>query len=191
MQWICSIALYMVLSGILLEMIADTKYYKFARWVAGVILLLQFIRPVAEAENLWNRFTATLLSFDYAMGADKILEEIYSANLTVENSVLVSYKSSISDQIGQLLYTNGLQLVGTELSVTEFGEIEKLSVTASYLDTEEPVPGIWIPTVIPVNPNRESKKNAFSPIELYIRGVLAEFYQIEENKIEVVIQEAG
>ena len=48
MQWICNIALFLVLSGIMLELIADTKYYKFARWVAGVILLLQFFKPLTE-----------------------------------------------------------------------------------------------------------------------------------------------
>ena len=43
MEWVCNISLFLVFSGLLLELIADTKYYKFARWVASVILLLQFI----------------------------------------------------------------------------------------------------------------------------------------------------
>ena len=39
--------------------------------------------------------------------------------------------------------------------------------------------------------DEEPKKTTVSPLELYIRELLAECYQIEENKIEVVIQEAG
>ena len=54
MQWIRDIALFLVFSGILLEMISDTKYYKFAKWVAGMILLLQFLKPLADTENLGN-----------------------------------------------------------------------------------------------------------------------------------------
>ena len=48
MQWLGNLALFMLVSGLMLEMIADTKYYKFARFVAGVILLLQFISPITE-----------------------------------------------------------------------------------------------------------------------------------------------
>ena len=51
MQWIRDIALFLVFSGILLEMIADTKYYKFAKWVAGLILLLQF-HPDLKASSI-------------------------------------------------------------------------------------------------------------------------------------------
>ena len=49
-----------------------------------------------------------------------------------------------------------------------------------------------IPTVVPVRLEEKGKKEkkTVSPMELYIREVLAEFYQLEENKIEVVIQEA-
>ena len=43
---------------------------------------------------------------------------------------------------------------------------------------------------MPVNISEVPKKNTVSPLELYIRETLAEFYQTEENKIEVVIQEA-
>ena len=96
MQWICNIALFLVLSGILLEMIADTKYYKFARWVAGTILLLQFLKPLTETGGLWERFMAVFQSFDYALGTDKVLEDIYQVNGQTENSVLEKYKETIT-----------------------------------------------------------------------------------------------
>ena len=82
----------MVFSGLLLELIADTKYYKFARWVAGLILLLQFIQPFTEVETIWERFTASFQSFDYAMGTDKVVEELYQIGEKTETSVLQNYK---------------------------------------------------------------------------------------------------
>jgi len=60
-------------------------------------------------------------------------------------------------------------------------------VQAVYLDTEERTK-IWIPTVAPINASEI--KQIVSPLELYIRETLAEFYRMEKNKIEVVIQEA-
>lgn len=189
MQWICSIAMFMVLSGIVLELIADSKYYKFARWVAGVILLLQFIKPLTASEELWSRFLMKFNSFDYALGTDRVLEEIYREEEQVENSVLAAYKNSIADQIGILLEKNGLSMVSTECSVKKDGSIEKLWVLATYQDgTKEYVSGI--PTVVPIRIGEVQQKKTVSPLELYIRELLAKFYQIEEEKIEVIIQEA-
>lgn len=189
MQWICNIALFLVLSGILLEMIADTKYYKFARWVAGVILLLQFFKPLTETEEVWNRFTAIFTSFDYALGTDRVLEEIYMADGQTEGTVLETYKEKVALQIDRILKNNGLKLADMELIVEKDGSIRELKVQAVYEDQQEQVE-ILVPTVAPVKITEKVKKNTVSPMELYIRETLAEFYQLEENKIEVVIQEA-
>lgn len=188
MQWICGIAMFLVVSGIILELIADTKYYKYARWVTGVILLMQFIKPLAENEFTRNRFYAIFESFDYALGTDKVLEEIYNADKQAENSVLSEYKAGIVRQMEQIFRKNGLKPVQTEISVAEDGTLEKLWVKATYLDGTEQKERL-IPTVVPVRIGEGERKKTVSPFELYIRGVLAEYYQMEESNIEVVIQE--
>ena len=189
MQWICSIAMYLVLSGIMLELIADTKYYKFARWVAGVILLLQFLKPLTDTEEVWNRFTASFRTFDYAVGTERVLEEIYEVDAQAEYSVLQEYKADIEEQISRMMQKNGLKLVQTEIGIAEDGTIEQMWVWADYLDGTEEKQTL-IPTVVPVRIGEEVRKNTVSPLELYIREMLAEFYRMEENNIEVVIQEA-
>ena len=189
MQWICNIAMFLVFSGILMELIADTKYYKFAKWVTGVILILQFLKPLSETETIWNRFMASFSTFDYALGTDRILEEIYQTSGQTEGRVLEQYKETVSDQIDRILKKNGLRLEQAQLLVEEDGTIEKMQIQARYLDGKESTQ-IRIPTVTPVRISDAPKKKTVSPMELYIRETLAEFYQLEENKIEVVIQEA-
>ena len=189
MQWVCNIALFLVLSGILLELVADTKYYKFAKWVTGVILLLQLVKPLAETDGFWNRFVSVFQSFDYALGTDRVLEEIYQVNGQTENSVLKKYQENISLQINEILQQNALLLSEAEITVSENGKVEALYIHAKYQDQQE-IREILIPTVVPVQIKQEKKQKTVSPMELYIRETLAEFYQIDENKIEVVIQEA-
>jgi len=189
MQWICNIAMFLVLSGILLELIADTKYYKFAKWVTGVLLLLQFLQPIREIEDIRNRFAANFTSFDYALGTDRVVEDIYRMEEQTENSVQLAYKKTIAKQIDRKLQDNGLKLMEAEITVAEEGNIEKMRILATYLDgTKERE--VLIPTVVPVRIDEEPKKTTVSPLELYIRELLAECYQIEENKLEVVIQNA-
>ena len=189
MRWVCSIALFMIFSGIILELIADTKYYKFAKWVAGTVLLLQFIKPFSQTDMIHERLVASFGSFEYALGTDRVLEEIYQADEETESSVLKTYKDRISVQINRILNKNGLRLENVELSVEQDGIINRMHVWARYLDGMEP-DGIRIPTVAPVSITEVLERKTVTPMELYIRETLAEFYQIEENKIEVVIQEA-
>lgn len=189
MQWLGNLALFMLVSGLMLEMIADTKYYKFARFVAGVILLLQFISPITEKEGIRNRFTAVFQNFDFALGSERVLEEIYQVNGQTENAVLETYKQTISEQVDQILQKNGLYLIRAELSVKTDGSIQRMQIRASYLDGSGKKE-ILVPTIMPVQIREEEKQDMATPLELYIREVLTEFYQLEENKIEVVIQEA-
>ena len=189
MRWICNIAMFLVFSGILLELIADTKYYKFARWVAGIVLLLQFLKPFTELEGIRGKFDAIFQSFDYALGTERILEELYAAEGQVEHSVLEEYKDGISRQIDGILEKNGLKLVQADISVEKDGRIIQMQIEAAYLDgTEER--SVRIPTVAPVRIEEKTKKNVVSPLELYVRETLAAFYQLEENKVIVRIEEA-
>ena len=190
MQWIVNMAMFLVISGLMLELIADTKYYKFARFVAGIIFLLQFIRPLTEHDDMGNRFAALFRNFDYALGSERVLEEIYQAGGETESRVLEEYKQTILEQIDRILQKNGLYLQQGDISVETDGNIERIVVRAAYEDGSADR-GILVPTVVPVRIGEETKTDMVSPLELYIREVLAEFYQLEENKIEVVIQEAN
>lgn len=128
-------------------------------------------------------------SFDYVLGTDRILEEIYEADKQTEHTVLSEYKAGIAEQMNRILQKNGLKLEQTEVSVAEDGTIEHIWIQAEYMDGTEQKERL-IPTVVPVRIGEEPVKKTVSPLELYIREVLAEFYQMEENNVEVVIREA-
>ena len=195
LDWMKEFAMFLVISGLLLEMIAETKYYKFARWVIGVILILQLLRPIADAQNLWERFGASFQSFHYALGSERILEEIYSVQGQQQQSVLESYKKSITTQVDKILKEHKVSLVYTEMEIAEDGTLKKLSVCGEYCSSIPQNNQIFVPTVVPIaeitlSERMEEKPND-SPMEVYLCETLAEFYRIEENKIEVKIKEAS
>lgn len=189
MKWICSMALFLMLSGILLELIADTRYYKFARWVAGVIFLTQLLKPFTENGEIGERFASIFSSFHYAVSSDRIVEEIYQADGQTSGRVLTTYKETLTAQIAEILKNNGLILSAVKIEVEDNGKISSLTVLAFYQDQKKEETVIAVPTVAPVSLSEPLKKETVSPMELYIRETLAEFYQVEENKIVVVIQE--
>lgn len=195
LEWIKEFAMFLVISGLLLEMIAETKYYKFARWVTGVILILQLLRPIADAQNLWEKFSASFASFHYALGSERVLEEIYSAQGEQTQSVLKSYKESIVLQVEKILDRHEISLLDTEIEIAEDGTIQRLIVYGAYRSEKTTENSILIPTVVPIGnitlEEKEKEKPNDSPMEIYLCETLAEFYRIEENKIEVEIKEAS
>ncbi len=193
LDWMKGFAMFLVIAGLLLEMISETKYYKFARWVAGVILILQLLRPLADAQNLWERFTTSLQSFDYALGSERVLEEIYSVQGEQTQSVLNSYKESLALQVEKILNSHEIDLSYTEMDIGEDGTLLYLYVCGQYR-AEKESGSIRIPTVVPIDKisleEEKEKEPNVSPMEVYLCETLAEFYRVEESRVEVEIKEA-
>lgn len=87
-----------------------------------------------------------------------------------------------------ILKNNGLRLSGTKISVAEDGSLQELFVLAVYEDQKEERE-ILVPTVSPIRLQEPPKQDAVSPMELYIRELLASVYGMDESKVEVMIQE--
>ena len=161
-----------------------------------MILILQLVEPLAMTQNWWERLIASLRSFDYAVSAERVLEDIYTMSETATQTVLESYKDSMKRQVERILEQHHIQLTETEITVKEDGTPERLFVLGRYQTTEED--GLLrIPTVVPVqkveveSEGKEEKERTVSPMELSLQETLAEFYQIEKSRVEVVIQEVG
>lgn len=195
LEWIKNIAMFLVAAGLLLEMLAETKYYKFVRWVVGIILILQLMKPFADTQELWERFITGVRSFEYAVGTERVLEEIYGASEEREESVLNKYKGMIEEQVATLLKSHGVTLLCLETEIGTDGTLLNLYVYGQY-ETEEKERTVIIPTMGPIAPvsiteNDENKNGMMSPFELYLCEMFSEFYRIEESRIRVEIREAG
>jgi len=190
MRWITGVAMFLLLSELLLELIADTKYARFARWVSGVIVLFLFVFPLLEGGQLTEQFKHSVQSFRFSIGTERIPQELYLTENSMENSVYLSYRSAIEEQIADLLAENQLLVEKTEIRIMENGELEALFVEARFLDGTNQNNTIVIPTIVPVEVGGQRNQNMVSPMELYIQNLLAEFYRLDGNKIEVVINEA-
>ena len=103
MEYIKQIAFFMVFSGIVLELTTDTKYHKFSEWVIGILLILKLVRPWIEEKPVWEQFLYRFASFEYALGADEITEQLFSAEERVERSVRSAYEETLTAQIEHLL----------------------------------------------------------------------------------------
>lgn len=198
LDWIRNLAMFLVFSGLLLEMTAETKYDKFIRYGVGILLLLQVIRPIADAQGLWDKVLTKIQSLEYTVGSEKILDKLYETSELGYQTVEDKYKEAITAQVEKILDRHEIELLYTEIELKEDGSLGRLLVRGEYRTEKKEEGSISIPTVRPIEPVRTEEEREEeirteeknSPLRLYLRKTLAEFYQVDENRIEVVIQEA-
>lgn len=197
MEYVKQIAFFMVFSGILLELISGTKYQKFGEWVVGILLIMQIVMPFINKEQIWDKFLYRLASFDYVMQGESVLEEIVLGEEQVTESVRITYEETLRKQIAAILERNSLVLQKAAFEISETsGELLKLSVWAGYQtqtqekQKEEKILISAIPPIVIGTKEEETEQpKVMTPLEIYIKNLLSDFYNLEANNINISIQE--
>lgn len=193
MNYIKEIAFFMVFSGIILELTADTKYHKFSEWVVGLLLILKLIKPWMEHEPIWEQFLYRFASFEYVLGMDEVTEQLFSAEEAVERSVQSAYEETLNAQIEHLLHNSKLTLVAASYEFEErTGELKRMAITAVYqMGREEAENQIQIRPIenVVIGEREEQQLEVITPMELSIKKMLADFYQLSVDNINVNIRE--
>lgn len=195
MEYVKGIAFFMVFAGIILELISGTKYQKFGEWVVGILLILQIIKPFINEEQIWEQFVYRFTSFEYVMQEENISDRIILGEQQMSDSVRNSYEDTLREQIANLLQKNSLTLQKAVFEISETsGELQKISVWAGYQTTEEMEPErIEISDIPPIVIGDDIEEietpDVITPLEIYIKNLLSDFYNLTADNINISIQE--
>lgn len=197
MEMIRQLAFFMIFSGIMLELVAGTKYQKFVEWVVGLLLILQLAALLAGEGGLWEKFLYRLRSFEYSIQKEAAFEKIVAGEEQAEASVRAAYESVLQEQLSQILKKEQLVVEQVKFYFGETGtELRGLMVLArAEQKKEENSDGqerVTIRRIGPVSleqvPARTEQK-LLTPREIYLTELLSDFYQLSEEHIYVSIQE--
>lgn len=192
MERLKELALFMVFSGVVLEVTANTKYHKFCEWVIGILFVLKLLQPMLIHQPVWQQLQYKMASFEYLLETEAAEDSMSFAEGQMKQSVRSAYEESLTNQIAWLLQGNCLNLlsVGYEFNETT-GEIVTLKVVAKYQSTENNGNEIRVSPIEPVvlGEDTERKEELLTPMELYIGKLLADFYHIDKTAVLVEIKE--
>lgn len=197
MDIIRQLAFFMIFSGIMLELVAGTKYQKFVEWVVGLLLILQIAAPLAGEGGLWEKFLYRLRSFEYSIQKEAAFEKIVAGEEQAEASVRAAYESVLEEQLRQLLQKEQLVVEQVKFYFEESGTgLRGLMVLARTEQRKAAEPDgqerVTIRRIGPVSleqvPSKTEQK-LLTPREIYLTKLLSDFYQLSEEHIYVSIQE--
>jgi stage III sporulation protein AF len=184
-----------------MNLLGNNSYKKYISIVSGMILLLIVVSPFLKLLKLDGIMDYYLNSNIYQADVDDFQKELRVMEKKQKNEVLLDFKNRISKQIADILAEDGIYLYDVEVAMNQdvesnnFGEIDSMEIKAGYLEDEGvttaniSVDKIIISTTNSDNINEENRTaNLPSPQEIYIKNRLSDFYNIEQDNINISIQ---
>ena len=203
-DWVKSIIVFMVFITVLSNLFAKSDFKKYLNVVTGLLMVLITISPILKLfrmdQTFGNRFDANVLYQD----TKEIETELRQASSNQQNLIIEQYKERIKDQVSNLLLEHKLYLLSirldieTDMEKENFGRLQSMNVIATYsADSKERtrrVESIEIDRVEitndqnPEEKKKKEKQEFMSAQEINIKNILADFYNIEADNINISIR---
>ena len=199
-EWVRNIVIYLILNTITMNLLGSSSYKKYISIVSGMILLLIVVSPFLKLLNMDEILDYYLNANIYQADVSDFQNELKLMEDKQKDVVFAGFEDRIREQVANILQDDGLYLYEMEVVVNRdgdsdsFGEIRSLSINAGYLEDEGiPVHMIDIERIV-ISANKcedimESIENLLSPLEIQIKKRLSDFYNMEQDNINISIKE--
>ncbi|MDD5937017.1 MAG: stage III sporulation protein AF [Clostridiales bacterium] len=206
-DWMKNIIVFMILTTVILNLLGKSNYKKYVGLITGLILVLLVIRPILTLVGKAEYMDFSLESLESLSDAQDFEHEIFAMEEQREVDILSEYRKVIMKQTNKLIGEKGLEVVTMAIDVEEdkssieFGNIRSMTLVTRY-KTSMDMPGktgeiskvekVEIGQIVLGQDGtnlKESQQNSLSPMEVSIKKLLSDFYNIENNNINITIQE--
>lgn len=200
-SWIKNIVIYMLLNTIIMNLLGNKSYKKYVSIVSGMILVLIVISPLMKLMKLDENLDYYLGSNDFAIEASEFKKDLSRIEEEQRTAIFAEYEGKIRQQTEELLLEEGVYLESFHISVDQdigsagFGEITRMDITAAMDDKsgQESTDRLQIDKIeimrITIGDQAENTdESPPSPMEINIKNKLSDFYNIEQDNINISIQ---
>lgn len=199
-DWMKNIIIFMILVTVVMNLLGKSSFKKYAGIVTGLILVLYVVRPLLSALGSKDYFDFSLERYSYNIQSEDMSDMLYAMENESNNAIMQEYKELIVEQTNNLIRGKGLYVTDMNIIIEDdtesenYGTIIQMDVKASYIkdtDTEKTIDPVTIDR-IEINVGEKKEENmlsGYSPMEINIKNVLADFYNVESANINISIRE--
>jgi len=201
-EWVRNIVIYLILNTIIMNLLGNSNYKKYVSIVSGMILLLIVISPFLNLLKLDEILDYYLNANIYKTDVSDYKNKLIFMEEKQKETVFNDLKARVKNHVSELLAEEGLYLYDFDIVINQdensgsYGKIEAMDIVAGYKDTEEediPVQKIIIDRIVISDKeknhfSKEGRKGLPSPEEINIKNKLSDFYNMEQDNINISIQ---
>lgn len=197
--WIKNIVIYMLLNTIIMNLLGNKSYKKYAGIISGMILVLIVISPLMKLMRLDDNLDYYLRFNEFNIDTIEFQNSLSVVEESQKEAVFGKYEDKIIERTRQLLMEEGIYPesirveIDDDINGASFGKITGFIIVARQAeadkkkDTRIKIDEIEVSRVT-VGKRTEGEKRVPSPLEVAMKNKLSDFYKIEQGNINISIQ---
>jgi len=209
-SWVKNIVIYLILNTIIMNLLGNSSYKKYISIVSGMILLLIVISPLLKLLDMEHILDYYLNVNIFQSDISEFRDELRVMEDKQKDAVIAGLKERIRNQVSDMLLESNLYLYDFHVDISDddgesesggFGSIRSMSITAGYLEQAKvPVFKVDIGRIeisdIGIGDGGgpsgryedSSEQKPPSPEEIQIKNRLSDFYNLEQDNINISIK---
>ena len=116
-EWVRNITYYMIFITVVGNLLADSKYEKYLRFFAGIILILLVLKPLTGSLRLDERIAYLFESISFQKEADDFKEKLWGMEDERLERVMSTYEEAVAMDIRGMADTAGFSVRSVKVSI--------------------------------------------------------------------------
>ena len=132
-SWMKGVAVFLIFSGFLLQLLPDEKYQKYVRFVIGLVLMLLISAPLFRMGNLEENIVDRIHLFSMEQSREEFRTEIRHAEEGYRKQLEAEYQDILAEQLAELAAEEGYEVLSVQAEISmkddeNFGAIQSLTI---------------------------------------------------------------
>lgn len=184
LDWVKNIAFFLILSGILQQILPEGRYRKYFRFVSGLILVILVASPIGNLFSWEEELVKAADRFSWEQQGVELEQDIRLADENLTEQLEMEYEALIREQVASITDAYGYKVVLCEaeleldVEAEDFGRVISLKVT---LTEDASDTNIWIE---PVEIGEKEEKDDFDG-QSELRRELRKVYSLQEDELVI------
>ena len=148
-EWVRNITYYMIFITVVGNLLADSKYEKYLRFFAGIILILLVLKPLTGSLRLDERIADLFESISFQKEADDFKEKLWGMEDERLERVMSTYEEAVAMDIRGMADTAGFSVRSVKVTIETdrdsplYGHVTDLYMKLGRQKEENAAGGGW------------------------------------------------
>lgn len=136
--WVKNIIYYMIFLSVVNNLLADSKYEKYIRFFAGMVLILLVVNPFTGSLRLDQQISSLFQSVTFQNDADDLKVELWGMEDRRLEQIISQYEEAVKNDVTAMAEAEGLSCIYAEVTIDSDRDSSQYGrVTDIWLELEE------------------------------------------------------
>jgi len=189
LQWVKNIAFFLILSGLVYQILPDSRFKKYVRFFMGLVLTLMVLSPLLNLWNLENVLVQAAETFSLDRSRLELQAELENGVGEQAAGIQREYQGMILEKVTGIVAEKGyfVRDFSAELNLDpESEDVGKILMMEVILSPEDQDTVIWIEPVAIGAPGEGEPSSLELP---EIRREIEAYFELEEGVLTLYLKE--